>query len=431
LNRLSIQVTDWLGGTADAEDVTFGALVITAEDQGLILTEVSDLIAQATRNAIRVPVIRLAEWLVAHWWRLRWEARPTIPTSEWHHAHNMAAIGGGIAWPPLEISSDGEFVQISLAREPQRDAAGIRYLNGVSGLEVAADDFEGAVDGFLDLVDNRVRTVLPASSEFADLRDELRSERSDPQLARMCRWQARAGIDAGDGSAEWFHDFDEIAREAGAAATEDLCAVLSDPRAAGCFVAEAKRSTLGVDLTSVAGVDRRGLVGKPWERGALAARRVREALGFGTDPIANDRLSELLGTNLPATPNAPPGRAVSGGFRSDLALGQTNVVVAASRAENQRFFFARLVGLATELPPDTGHLLPVTSAKTAIQKFGRAFAQEFLCPWSEIEAATERAGYDESVRRELAERFIVSEMVVTTALVNRGKLDRASLEDYC
>lgn len=72
-------------------------------------------------------------------------------------------------------------------------------------------------------------------------------------------------------------------------------------------------------------------------------------------------------------------------------------------------------------------MIPVSNAATAIQKFGRAFGQEFLLPWKELEAFADENGTDEEAILEASERYEVSEMMVTTALVNRGKLGRERL----
>lgn len=124
---------DWLGGTENVLDATFGALRITAE--GTPLTEVSDTIAKTTRTSIRVPTILLAEWLVSRWWRLRWEARPERMSGEWRSAHSMAAIDSGIPWPPLEVSCDGELLGLAI------DLGQDQRILPVSGAATATQKF--------------------------------------------------------------------------------------------------------------------------------------------------------------------------------------------------------------------------------------------------------------------------------------------------
>ena len=96
---LEFRVLDWIPGSGDLLSAsTTGALRITAGPEDTILTEVEDTIACTIRRHIYVPVSELAEWLLIHWWRLRWEPRPEPrPSLSWQQAHSLAAIGGGDA----------------------------------------------------------------------------------------------------------------------------------------------------------------------------------------------------------------------------------------------------------------------------------------------------------------------------------------------
>jgi Zn-dependent peptidase ImmA (M78 family) len=96
------------------------------------------------------------------------------------------------------------------------------------------------------------------------------------------------------------------------------------------------------------------------------------------------------------------------------------------RIETQRFYLARLIAAAHVLSQDQ-HLLPVTDASTALQKLERSFAQEFLCPWASLDAYTDEHGLDDETLIEAAEHFHVSEYLVRSTLVNRGKVSRSRL----
>ena len=60
-----------------------------------------------------------------------------------------------------------------------------------------------------------------------------------------------------------------------------------------------------------------------------------------------------------------------------------------------------------------------------MQKFERSFATEFLCPWAELDDAT-----DEDVLEDVAERYGVSPLLVRTSLVNKGKIPRYRLRAF-
>ncbi len=78
--------------------------------------------------------------------------------------------------------------------------------------------------------------------------------------------------------------------------------------------------------------------------------------------------------------------------------------------------------------PDTDKFQPVTTVKTALQKFHRAFAQEFLCP---SDALKDFVGeeFGEEKLDEAAHYFNVSTRLIETTLVNKGFIDRGSLFD--
>jgi hypothetical protein len=193
--------------------------IIAGEGSGTVVTEVEDRLGQAVRSHINVPLVSLAEWLVMNWWRLRWEGRPQRPTIEWRQAHCLPAIGGDTPWPPLEVFSDGDFIHLNMEAEDAADASGIRYLRNVS-LSVPAPDFEAAVDHFLDVVEARLGAVLPGYRDLSELRRELAEERARESTARECRWQALAGIDAGDASQDWLEKAPALRDETGPAGCE-------------------------------------------------------------------------------------------------------------------------------------------------------------------------------------------------------------------
>src|SRR4051794_13820225 len=107
MRELDFSVSGWLAG-GDGDDLdraTLGSLRISAGAEGVPVTEVEDKLAQTVRPHINVPIYPVAQWLLANWWRLRWEGRPNKPSRAWRCAHSLAAIGGDHAWPAVEFSS--------------------------------------------------------------------------------------------------------------------------------------------------------------------------------------------------------------------------------------------------------------------------------------------------------------------------------------
>jgi hypothetical protein len=108
-------------------------------------------------------------------------------------------------------------------------------------------------------------------------------------------------------------------------------------------------------------------------------------MGLGQEPLCNARLGELLSVQLPLTPALTPAskRPFSGGFANGGGLARTAVSVPSRRVDNQRFSLARLIGWVRAAPAGE-HLLPVTDARTALQKLERSFAQELLCAYQNL-----------------------------------------------
>lgn len=81
---------------------------------------------------------------------------------------------------------------------------------------------------------------------------------------------------------------------------------------------------------------------------------------------------------------------------------------------------------ATSSGRTTDPLGPLSTAKSARQKFQRAFAQEFLCPCTDLQAyiGTDKPGDDDI--HAAARRFHVSERLIQTTLVNHHVIDRDS-----
>ncbi|MDY6929947.1 MAG: hypothetical protein SWN10_23075 [Pseudomonadota bacterium] len=79
---------------------------------------------------------------------------------------------------------------------------------------------------------------------------------------------------------------------------------------------------------------------------------------------------------------------------------------------------------------ETGNWLPCTDAATARQKFQRAFAQEFLCPYNDLIEWMDTTSPDEETMEAAAERFEVSPLLVNTVMVNRGHIPRSGLEAF-
>jgi hypothetical protein len=433
--ELDFNVIDWLttADGASTENATLSTFRITAGPAGVPLTEVEDTIARTVRSHIIVPAYPVARWLLVNWWRLRWEVAPRLPGQEWLHAHSMASIGSDFAWPAVQFSSDGEFIQVRLHAESEADVSAIRYLRDVT-VEVHATAFESAVEHFLDKVEARVTALLPAERELSEVRAELRDERTDPVQASSCRMQALAGIDPGTASQEWLTMVAALAARVGPGASEEILA--SVPALRGGLRAADQAVTAMHDSGTTVSLDwpalSRNLPGPgrelPWKRGARLAKEVRSRLGVPPGPVSRSTLEQLVDSKLPLPRSRWGGEnGLRGGFRNGSTRGRTALLVTNQREATQRFFLARLIGAAIVSTPDQ-HVLPVSDVYTAFQKFERSFAQEFLCPWTDLDEYTDQHGLEDDAIADAAEHFQVDEQVVRSALVNKGKVPRFRLQ---
>lgn len=431
VRELEFMIDDWLGAceAGDASLVTLASLRIeVGSGPGRIpVTEVFDTRARTVRQHVNVPLYPIARWSLMNWWRLRWE--PQRSSHEWRLAHSMASLGDGYVWPPIEFASDGEFIHVHLQGEHAPDVAAIRYARDVT-LGVQADHFEAAVDELVTQVEDRLSACRNADRDLKDLWVELAEERRDPLLARACRWQAQAGIDPGTAPPGWLDEVDKLGQVTGPVAVEEVMALLPELEGgvarARQEVEDVRTSPHTIDMSWVEAAPPRAGPEVAWQKASRLAREFRERQGLPVGPITNQELGERLGVTLPLQKSASGRPLLRGGFWSGSDR-RTAVLIPTSRPDNQRFYIARLIGCAL-VSSGEEHLLPVTDAATAVQKFERAFAQELLCPWTALDAFTDEHGLDDEGIADAAEYFQVSERLVLTTLVNKNKLLRCRLE---
>ena len=117
----------------------------------------------------------------------------------------------------------------------------------------------------------------------------------------------------------------------------------------------------------------------PWERAAVAARAARKYWALPDGPISNRQLMDLfsLSGNI-FTDNHRAKSTMTVGFRNGVP-DRLDICLNTSYPTHHRFALPRLVGDRL-YSLDTDKFQPVTTVKTARQKFQRAYAQEFLCP---------------------------------------------------
>ncbi len=411
------------------ERATLADLSIAAD--GCLAMELEDLIAKTISPSSRVSAYSLAFWFASNWWRLRWE--PERDSFAWNMSHKVGAVGEGYLWPDVSFSSDGATVLVHAKAAPFRSTGQpIRYLNSFD-VFVPVNEFERGIDDFIERVVARLLGVGSENADLIGLWNEVLKERRDPGLARGRKLEAIMGFDPGDAPDHLLLSLGHAADNYGAGAVEEVAAAsmasaIADldelwgaPRAESSKVRLPEIKTLRRLMHDEV---RPSLF--PWQQATKAAQIARHVWSVGTGPVATKRLSDLLGFSekLILEPSAAKG-PMPAGYRNG-ASDSFDVFLHNPYSTSRRFALMRLVADHLTAPPDDT-LLPATPAKTQRQKFQRAFAQEFLCPYGELATYlnTQEPG-DEGIE-DAARHFDVSPLLVKTTLVNKGQLERSSL----
>jgi hypothetical protein len=420
---------DWerLDAGLPEERACYAAIGIIVGDH--CLTQAHDAFVNRVRDKIHLSAYRLAEWLAWNWWRLRWE--PRTSRADWTLAHHMTTIGGGYVWPNITIISDGERVALVAKLTKPHPAEPLRYIAEIAAV-VRAVEFESGIDRFLDQVAGQLRAERISDTNFDHVWREVMAERADPNATERRRIEAMLGFDPGEADPGVIDRLIADAAVLGRNAVTELAADdqtvsavatpdrLRDVATASGFDAQpghAARLPAGTHLPPTGQVP-------AWRRGADAAQALRAHANLGAAPISNGRLAELAGVGLQTLTDTKTGPDFT--FALDEGPSRGVVVLRSKRETGRRFDLARLLGdrLATAT---SERLLPATRSSTYRQKLQRAFAAELLCPFEALDAML-RGDYSPESIEDAARHYNVSELTVTTLLVNHGRLERDDLE---
>ncbi len=442
---------DWLPRETGSieERATFAEVRVNVDGKSLI--DLEDLRAKTVRSAMRISAYHLALWFAANWWRLHHE--PERKTCDWRLSHCLAAAGGGYSWPNLTFVGDGQFLTIQATaskpgtdphdagsgppapgwRSPGGPIEPVRYLTE-SICQIPVESFTEEVDSFVGAVIERLKTMGHDDNDLARLWDEVNEER---RLARLVAWrrlEAILGCEPGDAAEEVMRRLGEEADRVGICALEEVAA--ADPvRTLGVlesFQRDLRPRAIPVRIPHQEAVRQEWMTRidphtLPWQRAEIAARLARSAWGLHPGPLGDEALIDtfsLQGTTFSEHPDAV-GETFGAGFRD--FDGATGVYLNRRPGTGRRFAFARLIAdhLFSASPQD--RLLPASDAATNRQKFQRAFAQEFLCPFDPLMEFFGSGLLTDDRIEMAAEYFAVSPLLVKTTLVNRGVLTRTAL----
>ncbi len=295
---------------------------------------------------------------------------------------------------------------------------------------VAATTVENAIDAFINCV------LQEAGSDCDGLDQEyqdLLAERADPGVTRWRRLEALLGFDPDAAPEGLVSDFEAMIGRYGAQGIEEAAlaergAQSNNGLQSTLRAAETSRVILRIPL-SIGDIELgHSPVHPPWRLAVGAARELRRRLRVPAGPIRNPRLSEVLGINVNhvAKQRSWPG-SIPYGLRLRDASGNGNRLALRSRwSHSRRFELCRSLGDMIWSGNDA--LGPLTAAKSARQKFQRAFAQEFLCPFNDLRAYIPNDAPADDDIHAAARHFHVSERLIQTTLVNHNVMGRETFE---
>ena len=382
----------------------------------------------------RVSAFRLAEWLLWHWWRIRWEpSRSQTESLSWQQAHETASIGGGWLWPRITFDSDGLNVGITSAGSEATVTEPVSFLGEDDEQFVPAPAFEEGVDSFVQAVISHLATNKLASNPVSRMWDELQEERNDSDLTTYRRFEALLGSNPDEGDEGVIKQLtkersilgEQAANEVAASAplTQGPAVTAKDlqsiARRTGFDISD--RNTVSSPMTdntmTLMESDYPGPL-VPWQVGQNAARALRRSEGLDDRPINDRLLCEMCG--LPdgvfsrSSPVKPP-MAYTWSSKT-----RKRIVFRARVTNGRRFDAARLLGDKL-LVRNAESLQPATSSHTFRQKMQRAFAAELLCPFDAL-LENLNDDYSEDSIEEAAKRFRVSPRLVANRLEDSGML---------
>ena len=388
--------------------------------------------SNAPDDWLEAPPVPLAFWFIDNWWRIRWEPAPYADlNAEWRVAHHLSSVGAGYHWPNVSIWGEGSRVGFAVHADANNLQPSLKFVAQPQLTYVASSTVEDAIDRFVGHV---LEHVGNASDGLDAEYRQLQAERTDPTVVTWRKLEAMLGFDPDDAPDGLVDGLETLTERYGSEPLQEAALAHQGERATealnNCIEAAESsnvlvRTPIAFDTSDPREVGRSSL--EPPRRLAVsAAKQLRFWLNVPPGPIRNTRLSEIVGTNVDhlgtkrrSTFDVPYALRLRQESGSKLALRST-------WSHTRRFEICRSLGDIIWSRDDA--MGPLSAAKSERQKFQRAFAQGFLCPFDDLRAYinTDKPGEDDI--HAAARHFHVSERLIETTLVNNRVIDQASFE---
>ena len=381
---------------------------------------------------LEAPPVPLAFWFIDNWWRIRWEPAPHADlNAEWRLAHHLSSAGAGYHWPNVSIWGEGSRVGIAVHADANNLKPSLKFIARPRLSYVPSSTVEDAIDRFVDHV---LEYVGEASDGLDAEYRQLQSERADPAVATWRKLEALLGFDPDDAPEGLVDSLEALAERYGLEPLQEAALAHQGERATealnDCIEAAKSSNVLirtPIDFDTKGRIDvGRSSLEPPWRFAVRVADQLRHWLVVPPGPIRNKRLSEIIGTNVDCLSTK---RRSTFDIPYPLRLRQetgSKLALRSAWSHTRRFELCRSLGDIIWSHNDA--MGPLSAAKSERQKFQRAFAQGFLCPFADLQAYINTDKPDEDDIHAAARHFDVSERLIETTLVNNQVIDQASFE---
>lgn len=391
-----------------------------------IISRIADTEKHTVRDSFRASSTSLAFWFADNWWRLRWETiNPSgFPPVDWRLRHELNSASGGALWPPVMIYSVGDRISFS-------PSVGKKAINGPQSYfpfnvgMVPASEYEAQLDSFFSAAISHCAQSEDVNGLTSLLR-QITTERSDSELAAWRRLEACLGFDPDAAPDEVIYALVALEDVAGEDGVEEAAHAQPGTNAAHSLslaIEASRESSVEVDLSLAAVLKLSGHFpnnGSPSEMAESAATELRSILGIKRGPLKKAAFEDLFKSRWAALKNAsatarelPYGASLRGEKNTRLALQTINPTL-------RRFELARQFGDAVWRKSSSFGI--VSRSKSDRQKFQRAFAHNFLCPFEDLQQVIDVNDPKSEDISAAAKDFDVHPTVVHNQLVYRGYL---------
>ncbi len=390
--------------------------------EGICVTRNADTWSETTSDGVLVSAHPLAAWLASSWWRLHHEVVPCLqeatPPVDWRLRHEMAAANHGYVWPLLMFTTDRRVMNVQAKPFPANTERSFRYLTGLPApAAIPVPAFTEACRNFIEAVLARLDAAGHTDSDLKHHWETIVAELKDPLETRKRRVEAQFGFDPEECPPKLLSELMDVEADKGEDVIAELAAVRSLRNGGGALPIRELFELPGVVLEpELPELPAPSPELSPSLRARLDAAALRRVVGAGDGHLKDSVLVEMLGVDARTLDGAHVNDRRPAAIAGRIDENRVRFVARKRHPSARRFELARLIGGCLDtIFRDGNQWLASTDAATARQKYQRAFAAEFLCPFDSL-AAFMDGDHSEAAIEDAAVEFGVGERTVSAQL---------------